>query len=230
MKKIVPYTELEILARVAERRSIKYKIEEEKLNDKRLMLDQYVAQRMDKAGLDKTLLSDPLSREILFNAFKKDFNYVRSQESEQKIQLLTTKANNLLPDNIKSEIWKPGDCKCELHRIYDKNNPTDAQTFYKHNGDCHKNLTLEDLHDTIDEETTRRASIHKYIEENVGNINISFEWEGQDKDRIMIINDKGMIDNQKKQLIKQQFENAFSKKNKNKQLVNAFKFKDELDG
>lgn len=230
MKKIVPYTELEILGRVAERRAINYKIEEEKLNDKRLALDQYVSQRMEAAGLDKTLLSNPLSREILFNTFRKEFNYVRSPESEQTIQTLIDKANNLLPNNIKSESWKPGDCSCELHRIYDRNNPLDVQTFFKYNGECHKNLSIEILHDTIEEEVNRRALIHKFISENIANIDVSFEWEGKDTDRIIIINDKGMFSLQNKQLIKQQFKDTFIQKNKNGKSVDAFKFKDELSG
>lgn len=243
MKKIVPYTDIEILAKIAERRALNYKIQQEEVADKKLALDQYVAQRMDAANIDKTLLSDPMSREIIYEGLTQDFEYIPSSQHLQKIQQMKNKVEQILPSHIKAERWQPGDCGCTVQRIYDKNNTSDVQTFHKKNGqNCHPDLGIEDLHDTIQEETLRRGKTHRFLIEQFEDIfmkidadgnkqfkdNLQFEWEGTGKDRILVINNTdGSLDKTKKNVIRQFIITEFPKKQMKDQIMDMVKFKNE---
>ena len=230
MNKLLPYSDLEILTRVAQRRAMNHKIQQEEINDYRLALDQYIAQQLDAANIDKTLLSNVLSREILFNSLKENFQYVPRPENIIKIDAMKSQANSILPDSIKGEKWSTGDCGCTVQRIYHKEDgPGSSQTFHAKNCSEHLSLLIEDLHDTINDETFRRSSIHRFLNDNfVGiiseidasgvtknkeGVDIEFTWEGKNKERILVVDVKGVVlSNQDKQEIVDFSKATFGKK------------------
>lgn len=230
MNKLLPHSDIEILARVAQRRALNHKIQQEEINDYRLALDQYVAEQLDAAGIDKTLLSDNLSREVIFNSLKQNFVYTQTPENATKMANMRAQANSVLPDTIKSEKWSTGDCGCTVQRIYHKDTPEDAQTFHKQNCSEHLDLNIEELHDTINEETHRRGNMHRFLHENfqgiltetaangaivdkAGNA-IKFSWEGKGKERILVIDTPGVtLTNQQKKQITDFSTGLFGKKN-----------------
>lgn len=188
MNKLVPFSDFEILARVAQRRALKHKIQQEEINDQRLALDQYIADQLDAANIDKTLLSDSLSREVIFNALKQNFVYTQTPEHITKISNMKTAVNEILSDSIKSERWSVGDCKCILQRIYMRNTPEDAQTFHAIKCNSHEEIeTIDELHDTINVEVRKRSLSHFVIENISKDISVNFTWEGKNKHRILII-------------------------------------------
>lgn len=209
MNKLLPYSDIEILARIAQRRAMNHKIQQEEINDRRLALDQYVAEQLDAANIDKTLLSDTLSREVIFNTLSSQFQYTKTPENIAKLANMKAQANAILPDDIKCERWSTGDCNCTVQRIYHKDTPENSQTFHKVNGACHADLNINDLHDTINEETHRRGNMHRHLHEayvgiiseigpdgairNKNGVDIKFTWEGNNKERILVIDVTGAV-------------------------------------
>lgn len=216
MNKILDISDIEMLARVAKRRALNFKIHQEQENDKRLEFDQFIANSLDEAGIGKEILSDPISREVIQNGLKTKFKYKQSKANENKIKQLKREANEVLSDELKAEIWKSDDCGCVLQRIYHPDNPFDSHTFDAVKCESHKDLNMVDLHHTINEETLRRSEIQRHLHNNYEGI-ISerkednslknkdeviteFKWEGQGKERILKVKLSGVDDNIKNEI------------------------------
>jgi len=240
MNKLLPYNEFEIMARIAERKSLNYKIQQEEVNDKRLAFDQFVQEQMDINGIKKELLSNELSREVIYNTLMFKFKYIQTPENITKLANMKKEANEVLPDFIKSEKWSTGDCGCTLHRIYHKDFPEDMQTFNHKNGaNCHPDLGMEDLHDIVNEETHRRGNVHRHLHENYDGIitetdsngqrknkegvDIKFTWQNKNKERILEVDVVGaLLTSQQKTQIEDFSDLKFGRKlikNQQKKLV-----------
>jgi len=65
MQKLVQYSDVEIMVRVAKRASLLRKAQEERANDIRLAFDEYLGAYLELNGLDKQVLNDTTARDFL---------------------------------------------------------------------------------------------------------------------------------------------------------------------
>lgn len=162
MKRILPYTDAEIALRVARRRAKNMQYA------KRLRSERAAAERehiVREHGVSRDVaaeLAGILRPRVAF-------------EPSPAARAIRQAAEDELPPSIASEIWRVGDCSCVLHRVYDHAAPEDAQTFHAEPCSAHTGLALDVLHDTIREETLRRARAHRAVEDAGGEVR-AFEW------------------------------------------------------
>lgn len=188
MNQIVPYSDSDILFRVSTRRGLYKKINQRKRTLRKQAIDAFLVSKVQQLQLDATVLDDPESKKAFFRAFKKDF-VMPDISADGALVQFESAAENTLSANVSSESWTVGDCGCVLQRVYIL--PMDSQTFHAVPCSNHAGLNNGELHDTIEEETIRRGSFHRYLIEVFGDrlletdsqemksgVNIEFRWEG----------------------------------------------------
>lgn len=163
MKRILPYTDAEITLRVARRRAKNMQYAKRLRSERAAAEREHIAREHGVSREVAAELAGVLRPRVAF-------------EPSPAANAIRQAAEDELPSSIASEIWRVGDCSCVLHRVYDRSAPEDAQTFHAEPCSAHAGLTLDVLHDTIREETLRRAGAHRAVEDAGGEVR-AFEWD-----------------------------------------------------
>lgn len=216
MRRIIPGTDAEILARVARRRALNERAAQAEQAARRKALRRHIRQRCVALGIDVSLLDDDAASSTLMHSLAVDFVYAPDPDDEAAIDAAKAEARAVLSDTIKSERWTVGDCGCVLERVYHRDTPEDSQTFNTAPCASHAGMAIDALHDTIEDETLRRSSVHRYLHEHHGDVlcatseegalvdlpdAISFAWEGQRRKRILRVRAPALTPAQRDALI-----------------------------
>lgn len=202
MRRLIQGTNAEILARVARRRALNGRIAREEHAQRRKALRRHIRARCEELGIDPALLDEEASRDALTRALADGFVYTPEPEDAAAVMALRTQAAAELADTIRSERWATGDCACVVERIYHADTPDDSQTFHAQPCAAHAGMALDALHDTLEDETLRRARVHRYLHEQHTDVLcttgpegetverpgvLSFAWEGQRRKRVLVV-------------------------------------------
>ena len=197
MKRLLPYSDADILRRVAERRGVNGRIAQEEAAARRRALLAHTRSEMAKAGINAAVLDDPEAREMMLRAYRGSFTYQESPADAARVSPLRQQRDALLPSTMKSEEWAVGDCECVVQRVYHMGAAEESQTFHAVPCAAHAGMAIDALHDAIEEATQRRARVHAHIQEEYASLVMSagaeipgavvFSWSGQGADRILTI-------------------------------------------
>ena len=228
MRRLIQATDAEILARVARRRALNGRVAREEQQARRKALRRYIRSRCEELGIDVALLNDDTSREALTRALAQGFTYAPAAEDAAIIGALRAQSSEALSDSIKSERWATGDCQCVVERIYHRDTPGESQTFHAIPCAAHAGMALDALHDTLEDETQRRARVHRYLHEHHSDVlcavgpdgeiierpgAISFTWEGQRRKRVLVVQlGAGLLDAEQRQALVAFADTTFGRK------------------
>ena len=198
MKRVLPYSDKEIAIRVAKRAALNNRAAHVKHTAKTQAGRIAARQAARDAGLS---LDDMLDEDIgpaIVQAFGVK-TVALSRDDMVKIEELTQRAEEEIPSTIRSERWRPGDCGCEVERVYHAETPEESQTFAAIPCAVHLGLSLEELHDVLEAETVQRAELHQWLHDEfaddlmvqdsaTGEVAprpsvVSYAWEGSGKER-----------------------------------------------
>src|SRR5690242_17465991 len=116
MKKLLPYSNEEIAIRVGKLKSVNVRVAAEEHRQRKAALDAPVAERVEAAGFDKAMLADESVAEVVRQGLAGGFKHEPAKEDLDKIAAI--KAEAPLPNMMKGEGFKTGDCDCHVHRVY----------------------------------------------------------------------------------------------------------------
>lgn len=172
MKKTFNLSDAEVMVKVAQRKALLEQAEAVVKADRVSKLDVFVLDYLNRNNISIAALNVPEVKEMIRNQLSRSFTYQPSAAILSEADLLQQQAYAVLPETVKSEMWGPDTCGCNLFAIYDTvlGYADSIQTYLTSSCAEHANLTLEETHDTVHEECYRKNKIYRALLEHEADI------------------------------------------------------------